>query len=65
MKSPYQVCAACIHFQSFRAEGRMIYRCSRLGFGTKPDYSFDCWSPKESVKKLMEKRGDQQDEQRT
>lgn len=30
--------------------------CSRLGFATKPGYTFDCWDPKDQVKQLMEKR---------
>ncbi|KIL48882.1 hypothetical protein KP77_20930 [Jeotgalibacillus alimentarius] len=36
----------------------MLYFCKRLGYETKPDYRFNCWEPKEHVKKLMEKRRD-------
>lgn len=61
----YQVCAACTHFQSFRSGGKMMYRCGRLGFETKPDYSFDCWTPTEKVLNLMKKRGDLTNDKRT
>lgn len=66
MKSKkYQVCAACIHFQSIRTVQRMTYHCKRLGFETKPDYSFECWTPTDTVMKLMEKRGDLPNDERT
>ncbi|MCM3440725.1 hypothetical protein AB3Z07_16225 [Metabacillus halosaccharovorans] len=53
----YQVCATCIHFEAMREDKKMIYYCSRLKYETKPTYSFNCWNPKEHVKRLMEKRG--------
>ncbi|MBU7593223.1 MULTISPECIES: hypothetical protein [Metabacillus] len=53
----YQVCATCIHFKAIRKDKKMIYYCSRLKYETKPTYSFNCWNPKEHVKRLMEKRG--------
>ncbi|MGG3925804.1 hypothetical protein ABET51_07365 [Metabacillus fastidiosus] len=56
-KTNYQVCATCIHFAISKTESGMLYRCSRLGFETKPAYSFQCWQPKEHVVRLMKKRG--------
>lgn len=56
MENPFHACASCIHFAAERADGHMRYRCQRLGYDTKPDYKFNCWTPKENVKKLMEKR---------
>jgi hypothetical protein len=53
----YQVCATCIHFQAVRIDKKMTYLCSRLKYETKPSYTFQCWEPKEHVKRLMEKRG--------
>jgi hypothetical protein len=53
----YQVCATCVHFQAVRVNGKMTYFCSRLKYETMPSYSFQCWDPKEHVKRLMEKRG--------
>ncbi len=51
----FHACATCINFRTEKAEGRMKYFCSRLGFETKTNYQFDCWDPKENVKKLMAK----------
>ena len=52
----YKVCATCINFDATKTNGGMKYRCLRLGFDTKPSYSFDCWDPKPHVIKLMETR---------
>ncbi|WP_238941751.1 hypothetical protein [Bacillus sp. REN10] len=52
----FHTCATCCHFRAIKGESGMNYMCSRLGFATKPDYTFDCWDPKEQVKQLMEKR---------
>ncbi|TYS66628.1 hypothetical protein [Bacillus infantis] len=56
MGKSFHACATCIHFQAERAGGKMEYRCRRLGFDTLPYYQFNCWDPKENVRKLMEKR---------
>ncbi|WP_449622284.1 hypothetical protein [Robertmurraya sp. Marseille-Q9965] len=56
MRDIFQFCASCIHFRAKREHRGMKYHCSRLGYETKPSYQFDCWSPKETVRKLMEKR---------
>lgn len=42
----------------------MKYRCGRLGFETKTTYQFDCWNPKEQVRKLMAQDGERHDEHR-
>lgn len=52
----FHVCATCINFEISKTESGMNYRCKRLGFETKPSYSFNCWDPKPRVKKLMDKR---------
>jgi hypothetical protein len=56
MERSFHVCATCIHFRAERAGGKMEYRCGRLGYETKPHYQFNCWVPKDNVKKLMKKR---------
>ncbi|PLR77208.1 hypothetical protein CU633_11725 [Bacillus sp. V3-13] len=56
MKSSFHACATCIHFQAARTSKKMNYLCRRLGYETRPDYRFNCWTPKEHVKKLIEKR---------
>jgi len=50
----FHCCATCRHFKAEkRAEG-MHYYCSRLGFKTKTSYKFNCWSPKENIKKMID-----------
>ncbi len=51
----YHCCATCINYEVKKVQGKMVYRCSRLGYDTKPTHQFNCWEPKEAVKKLMEK----------
>lgn len=58
--SRYHACATCKHFSAERHEGNMQYKCERLGFDTRPDYQFNCWNPKEHIKHLMEKEGENQ-----
>ncbi|WP_408006150.1 hypothetical protein ACJROX_15675 [Pseudalkalibacillus sp. A8] len=53
--SRFHCCATCVHFQVQKETDSVRYFCSRLGYETKPDYRFDCWTPKEHVKKLMNK----------
>ncbi|MDC3417567.1 hypothetical protein [Aquibacillus salsiterrae] len=52
----YHCCATCINFRIERKESgdKRIY-CKRLGFDTKSSYQFNCWDPKERVKKAMAK----------
>ncbi|WP_077213734.1 hypothetical protein [Bacillus dakarensis] len=56
MGNPFHACASCVHFRAKKGKDGMQYKCSRLGYETKPNYVFDCWNPKEHVRKLMEKR---------
>jgi hypothetical protein len=51
----FHCCATCRHFKAEKKADGMVYFCSRLGYETKPSYKFNCWSPKENIKKLMER----------
>lgn len=51
----YHCCATCIHFSAQKKDRKMQYRCVRLGYPTKTHYQFNCWVPKEQVRKLIEK----------
>ncbi|TYS74834.1 hypothetical protein FZC75_02940 [Sutcliffiella horikoshii] len=51
----FHACATCKHYQVIKLDTHSIYRCSRLGFETKPHYKFDCWQPKENIIQLMKK----------
>ncbi|MDT8859868.1 hypothetical protein N0O92_06450 [Alkalihalobacillus sp. MEB130] len=56
MTKRYHCCATCMHFSAKKkTEGGMRYDCIRLGYETKPTYTFSCWDPKEHIKRLMEK----------
>ncbi|WP_177177252.1 hypothetical protein [Bacillus sp. MUM 116] len=50
----YHCCATCQHFKAEKNEKGMHYYCSRLGYGTKTHYKFNCWDPKEHIKKLLQ-----------
>jgi hypothetical protein len=52
----YHCCATCVHFAVVKETPGVSYRCTRLGYQTEPAYKFDCWDPKEPVKKLMEQK---------
>jgi hypothetical protein len=52
----YHCCATCVHFLIEKSNGKITYKCSRLGYETHTTYVFDCWTPKENVKKLIQKR---------
>ncbi|QRG69515.1 hypothetical protein [Brevibacillus choshinensis] len=54
--NPFHCCASCVHFRIERNAGKVTYRCSRLTYETRPNYQFDCWTPKESVLRLMAAR---------
>lgn len=60
----YHCCATCKHFVAEKASQGMNYRCGRLGFATKTTYRFDCWNPKERVRKLMAQDGERHHELR-
>ncbi|MFC7370233.1 hypothetical protein ACFQPF_00895 [Fictibacillus iocasae] len=51
----FHCCATCVHFASLKAKDGMRYHCVRLQYETKPEYTFNCWDPKENVKQLMKK----------
>lgn len=51
--SKYHCCASCRHFASGRENGKVFNRCVRLGYDTHPKYRFNCWDPKERVRKQM------------
>ena len=58
MKNRFHCCATCIHFAAEKKEkGGMAYRCVRLGYETKPFYTFTCWEPTVKVNQLMKKDG--------
>ena len=52
----FHCCATCIDFSSEKATKGMYYKCKRLGFQTEPSHKFNCWNPKENIRKLMEKQ---------
>ncbi|USG63921.1 hypothetical protein NDK47_17370 [Brevibacillus ruminantium] len=52
----FHCCATCIHFRVEKGANGVAYRCSRLGYMTKPSYQFRCWVPKEQVQRLMEQK---------
>jgi SAM-dependent methyltransferase len=52
----YHCCASCVHFGVMKNDAHVSYKCVRLGYETKPSYKFNCWEPKEAVKKLRAKR---------
>jgi hypothetical protein len=54
-RNRFHACASCIHFFAGKTDDGMMYKCTRLGYETRPEYKFNCWEPKEKVKKLMEK----------
>ncbi|QKS73263.1 hypothetical protein FLK61_33510 [Paenalkalicoccus suaedae] len=56
--SRYHCCATCTHFQIKKSPNGMISMCKRLGFETKTDYQFDCWVPREDIKRKMEKESE-------
>ncbi|MEH7402781.1 MULTISPECIES: hypothetical protein [Bacillaceae] len=51
----FHCCATCQHFITKKQVKGMKYYCSRLGFETMTTYKFNCWSPNENVKKLINK----------
>lgn len=61
-KNRFHACATCVNFQISRTESTVKYFCRRLGYETKTHYQFDCWDPKENVKKLMAKASNENGE---
>lgn len=52
----FKVCSTCVNFTIKEIDGERYFYCGRLGYETKPHYSFNCWDPKPKVRKFMEKR---------
>ncbi|PGY08497.1 hypothetical protein COE25_21280 [Bacillus sp. AFS031507] len=50
----FHCCATCRHFKVEKKPEGMHYFCSRLGFETKTNYQFNCWSPRENIKKIID-----------
>ncbi|MGN7465033.1 hypothetical protein ACTHO5_11450 [Cytobacillus praedii] len=40
----------------------MSYFCKRLGYATRPNYQFNCWTPKKHVQELINKRMEEKKE---
>ncbi|MGG1575828.1 hypothetical protein [Fictibacillus sp. NRS-1165] len=55
MKKNIHCCATCINFKASKTGQGMKYECTRLWYETKPTYQFNCWEPKEHVKKWLDK----------
>jgi hypothetical protein len=49
----FQCCATCRYFRSEKKEAGIKYFCSRLGYETKTNYQFNCWNPREDIKKRI------------
>lgn len=58
----FHCCASCKHYAIEKLESGVRYRCSRLGYETKPSYQFNCWNPRETVLWLMRKENEKRTE---
>jgi hypothetical protein len=52
----FHCCATCQHFRIDKTAQGTSYFCSRLNYATQPKYQFNCWNPKDQVRKLIEKK---------
>nr|WP_109690726.1 hypothetical protein [Tumebacillus permanentifrigoris] len=52
--SRFHCCATCRHYTILKSPTGTVTRCSRLQYETQPTYKFDCWDPKDQVRKLMD-----------
>ncbi len=54
-------CATCIHIAAERSQdGSHRFRCTRLGYETKPRWRFACWEervPERPMRRTEEKDG--------
>ncbi|MFS0863319.1 hypothetical protein AB3M96_11450 [Fredinandcohnia sp. 179-A 10B2 NHS] len=55
-RTRFHACATCVNFKAEKIDSKMNYSCIRLGYETKPEYQFNCWDPKEHIRKLMKKQ---------
>lgn len=51
--SRFHCCATCQHYAVEKTDGKRVTKCARLGFDTHPAHQFNCWNPKDNVRKLM------------
>ncbi|MBE3589937.1 MAG: hypothetical protein IMW98_08755 [Firmicutes bacterium] len=42
-------CASCVHVGVRHEGGRVVVVCRRLGYETRPEWRFLCWTPKPRV----------------
>jgi hypothetical protein len=49
----FKCCATCENFIILKDNRTVKYFCGRLNFETKPKYKFDCWDPKDNIKKML------------
>nr|WP_249226493.1 hypothetical protein [Alicyclobacillus mengziensis] len=45
----YHCCATCVHYCAKRTDAGVHTYCSRLGYDTRPNWKFHCWTPKEHI----------------
>jgi hypothetical protein len=53
LKDRFHCCASCKHFSIENNEGEITTRCARLGYETNPKWQFNCWSPKDRVRRSI------------
>ncbi|CAM3993078.1 hypothetical protein [Alkalicoccus chagannorensis] len=53
MENRYHCCATCEHFHAAKGDAGMVYHCIRLGYETRPEYKFNCWEPREAIRKKL------------
>ncbi|HET7580625.1 MAG TPA: hypothetical protein VFK33_15210 [Bacillales bacterium] len=49
----YHCCATCRHFAIEKKGEQIVTRCARLGYETNPKWQFNCWNPKDRVRRVM------------
>ncbi|WP_109430600.1 hypothetical protein [Sulfoacidibacillus thermotolerans] len=40
-------CATCRHIRAIREADGVHFHCSRLGYQTRPNWKFNCWTPRD------------------
>lgn len=56
--SRYHCCATCRYFTIDQITGSPRLYCARLGYETQSHYRFDCWDPKDRVRRKMVAHGE-------
>ncbi|HET7580451.1 MAG TPA: hypothetical protein VFK33_14315 [Bacillales bacterium] len=49
----FHCCASCRHFSIEKRDERIVPFCARLGYETNPKWQFNCWNPKDRVRRTM------------